>query len=78
MASTATQPIRLGGGYTLALAPHFQGSAPQRPWKCRLDTGVPLGTVRCAWRAASASKSAGLKRDVPDVPARVADSVCTF
>ena len=46
----------------------FSRAAPQRPWQCRLDTGVPLATGRCEWRAASASKSAGLRRDVSDVP----------
>ena len=46
----------------------FSRAAPQRPWKCRLDTGVPLATGRCEWRAASVSKSAGLRRDVSDVP----------
>ena len=46
----------------------FSRVAPQRPWQCRLDTGVPLATGRCEWRAASASKSAGLRRDVSDVP----------
>ena len=46
----------------------FSRAAPLRPWQCRLDTGVPLATGRCEWRAASASKSAGLRRYVPDVP----------
>ena len=46
----------------------FSRAAPQRLWQCRLDTGVPLATGRCEWRAASASKSAGLRRDVSDVP----------
>ena len=46
----------------------FSRAAPQRPWQCRLDTGVPLATGRCEWSAASASKSAGLRRDVSDVP----------
>ena len=46
----------------------FSRAAPQRPWQCRLDTGVPLATGRCEWRAASASKSARLRRVVSDVP----------
>ena len=46
----------------------FSRAAPQRPWKCRLGTRVPLASGRCGWRAASASKSAGLRRDVADVP----------
>ena len=46
----------------------FSRAAPQRPWQCRLGTRVPLATGRCEWRAASASKSTGLRRDVADVP----------
>ena len=46
----------------------FSRAAPQRPWQCRLGTRVSLATGRCEWRAASASKSAGLRRDVSDVP----------
>ena len=46
----------------------FSRAAPQRPWQNRLGTHVPLATGRCEWRAASASKSTGLRRDVADVP----------
>ena len=42
VASTATQPIRLGGGYTVALAPHFQGPRPK-------DRGSVGSTLVCRW-----------------------------
>ena len=53
---------------TVAPASLFSRAALQRPSKCRLGTRVPLATGTCEWRAASASKSAGLRRDVADVP----------
>ena len=42
VASTATEPIRLGGGYTVALAPHFQGPRPK-------DRGSVGSTQVCRW-----------------------------
>ena len=65
--STATQPIRLGGGYTVALAPNFKGRAPKTV-AVSARHSCASGNGRCEWRAASASKSTGLRRDVADVP----------
>ena len=42
VASTATQPTRLEGGYTVALAPHFQGPRPK-------DRGSVGSTLVCRW-----------------------------
>ena len=42
VAPTATQPIRLGGGYKVALAPHFQGPRPK-------DRGSVGSTLVCRW-----------------------------
>ena len=40
--SGSTQPIRFGGGYTVALAPHFQGSRPK-------DRGSVGSAPVCRW-----------------------------
>ena len=40
--SWSTQPIRFGGGYTVALAPHFQGPRPK-------DRGSVGSALVCRW-----------------------------
>ena len=52
MVSSSSQPIRLGGGYTVALAPHFQGPRPKdrrsvgSALVCRWPPGGVSGALR--------------------------------